>query len=82
MPSGAVALKDFPGDVVELACERCGRRGRYGKARLVAEHGPDVGLPDLRARLAAGCRLVGRHFGNETCGAVFPALAVIDPAAR
>lgn len=74
MPSGALSLSDYPGDAVVLACSKCDRRGRYHKARLVAEHGPDIGLPDLRARLAADCPLIDMQVGNETCGAVYPEL--------
>ena len=55
---------------------------RFSKARLVAEHGEHIGLPDLRARLAVGCRLVTAHIGNETCGAVYPQLAPPDAEAK
>jgi hypothetical protein len=74
MPSGAVSLADYPGETIELACSKCGRRGRYHKARLVAEHGPEIGLPDLRVLLATNCSLIGNRVGNETCGAVYPDL--------
>jgi hypothetical protein len=30
----------------------CGRRGRYNVQRLIAKHGADVKLPDLKAILA------------------------------
>jgi hypothetical protein len=53
MASGALSLGDYPGDLVVLTSEKCGLRGRYHKARLVAEHGEHIGLPDLRAPLAA-----------------------------
>jgi hypothetical protein len=33
-------------------CERCGRYGRYNVKRLLAAHGADAKLPDLRATLA------------------------------
>jgi hypothetical protein len=75
MPSGAVTLADYPGDVIVLACEKCERRGRYSKARLVAEHGPNIKLPDLRHRLAAGCPRVKNPTGNVGCGAIYPDLA-------
>lgn len=52
MPSGAYTLAQFPLEMVELACEKCGRRGRLSKARLIEEHGPDIALPDLRTILA------------------------------
>lgn len=68
MRSGAVSLADYPGDSVELACDKCGRRGRYHKVRLVAEHGPQTGLPDLRMRLAGDCPRALRPIGNDLCG--------------
>ena len=74
MPSGAVSLTDYPGEWVELACSKCARRGRYHKARLVAEHGAEIGLPDLRTLLAADCALIRNRVGNEACGAVYPGL--------
>ena len=76
MPSGAVSLSAYPGDVVVLAWAKCGRRGEYRKSRLIAEHGDAIGLPELRARLAKDCRLITAHVGNETCGAVYPELAL------
>ena len=29
MRNGSLALADYPGDVVHIECERCGRTGRY-----------------------------------------------------
>jgi hypothetical protein len=73
--SGALTLQDYPGDIVVVACPKSGRHGEYRKARLVAEHGADIRLPDLRAVLARDCALVGKVVGNETCGAIYPELA-------
>jgi len=61
MPHGYVTLGEYPTAMVQLACTRCDRRGRYRKDRLIAEHGPDMRLPDLRHKLAAGCPLVGHR---------------------
>lgn len=38
--------------MVELVCNRCGRRGRLRKDRLISKHGSDASLPDLRTRIA------------------------------
>ena len=35
-----------------MACEPCGRRGRFNVERLIAKHGADVKLPDLKMILA------------------------------
>ena len=55
--NGAVTLGDIAGKVamLEAACSRCERRGRYRVARLIAEHGPDMSLPELRFIIAADC---------------------------
>jgi hypothetical protein len=55
MPRGYLTLADYPTAMVRLACDRCDRRGQYRKDRLIAEHGADVVLPDLRHKFAAGC---------------------------
>jgi hypothetical protein len=57
--------------MVELACEKCGRRGRLSKARLIEEHGPDVALPDLRT-IIARCDRAGSM--SDPCGAYYVAL--------
>ena len=71
MPSGAYTLAQFPLEMVELACEKCGRRGRLSKARLIEEHGPDIALPDLRTILAR-CERAGSM--SDPCGAYYVAL--------
>lgn len=35
--------------MLEVACRRCDRRGRFSIARLVAEDGPELALPELYA---------------------------------
>jgi hypothetical protein len=50
--NGSLALRDHPGDVVRLTCEKCGRNGQYRKATLIERYGADIGLPDLREEIA------------------------------
>src|SRR5688572_9801076 len=76
MTSGAVKLADYPGEVIVLACEKCERHGRYSKTRLVAEHGPNMKLPDLRHVLASDCPRVRNPIGNVGCGAIYPELTL------
>jgi len=33
-----------------LSCAKCGRAGQYQKQNLIARHGADFRLPDLRGR--------------------------------
>jgi len=72
VPNGSFTLRQFPHDMVELACDKCGRRGRLSKARLIEEYGADVALPDLRT-LVAKCDRAGSM--SDPCGAYFVALA-------
>jgi hypothetical protein len=63
--TGSIKLRDHPGDVVRLSCEKCGRRGQYRKGKLIAVHGPDIPLPDLRVEVAR-CERQGKM--HDACG--------------
>jgi hypothetical protein len=41
--------------MLEVAWRRCDRRGKLRLARLIAEHGADISLPELRTILAGDC---------------------------
>ena len=71
---GAVTLGDLVGRVerLEVRCLRCERHGRLRLARLIAAHGADAALPDLRYRLAAGCAKAGEANPAERCNVYFP----------
>ena len=71
MPAGSFTLAQFPHEMVELACEKCGRRGRLLKSRLVEEYGADVALPDLRTMIARCDRATSM---SDPCGAYYVAL--------
>jgi hypothetical protein len=73
MSNGALRISDHPTDPVMIACEPCVRRGRLSKTNLITEHG-DIPLPDLLARLTAGC--AGRASLSQRCHARFPDLLV------
>jgi len=45
-------LADYPHATVEIECAKCGRHGRLRTSRLLAEHGPDIKLPDLLGVIA------------------------------
>jgi hypothetical protein len=47
-----VILADVRASTFELACEPCGRRGRYNVERLIAKQGADMRLPELLTTLA------------------------------
>jgi hypothetical protein len=52
MPRDAITLADVRSPTIEIVCEPCRRRGRYNVKRLIAKHGPDMRLPELRTILA------------------------------
>ena len=57
MSTSATLLAHYPGDVVEIVCSKCDRSGCYRKASLVAIHGAEIALRDLRAKMAPDRRL-------------------------
>jgi len=76
--SGAWLLSDVAAAgqrQLDVACRKCDRRGRLSVARLLAEHGPDMSLPDLREHVAVGCpRLKAGVSISDMCGVLFPTL--------
>jgi hypothetical protein len=73
MPFGSLSLAEYPTPTMRLACQRCDRRGRYRVARLIAEHGADTPLPDLRHKLAVAYPLIGHR--ATPCGIYYVDLA-------
>lgn len=57
MKYGAYQLSDVTAAKVVIECEQCGRKGSYATARLIEQHGADIGLPDLLGAIieASGC---------------------------
>ena len=53
MRNGSRSLGDYPGDVVRIECERCGRAGRYRLHGLIERFGADAALPDVLLALAS-----------------------------
>lgn len=60
-PSGSKAIRDgvllsvsvtLQQSMLEVAYARCERRGRLRLDKLLAEHGPELPLPELRVLLA------------------------------
>ena len=62
------AMHDAAGlTALEIACNRCDRRGRLSIARLLAEHGPE-----LRRIIAADCPRMIAGKVPDVCGIHFP----------
>jgi hypothetical protein len=72
MRNGSLALADYPGNVVHITCERCGRAGRYRLDGLIERFGADAALPDMLLALASCER---RADFSRPCGARFTDLA-------
>ena len=63
--TGSIKLRDHPGDLVRLTCDRCGRSGQYRKQNLIDQYGPEIPLPDLRVEIAK-CEREGQM--HDMCG--------------
>jgi hypothetical protein len=55
---------------IAIACQRCGRYGRYNVARLIAAHGADAKLTDLPVTLA-NCEKARSVSVHDRCKARF-----------
>jgi len=51
MANGSLQLREYPGALVRLSCEKCGRSGQYRKQNLIDRYGANTRLPDLRNRM-------------------------------
>ena len=60
---------------------RSDRRGRLSVAKLIAEHGADMRLPDLREILAGDCPRVRAASFNDRCAVHYPQLLRMVTAA-
>ena len=68
--SGSQTLSDLAAPRLDVACEKCGRKGFYSVAKLYAERG-DLRLTDFLSELTSACpnaRSIGWH---ERCAARF-----------
>jgi hypothetical protein len=66
--------------VLDVACNRCDRHGQMHTSRLLAMHGSNLPMPDLRWILAADCpRMIAGRI-HDVCGVHFPGLIGLDLA--
>lgn len=49
--NGAYDLGDVRAARIVLECAACDRRGEYSTQRLLQQHGPDIGMPELKSKL-------------------------------
>jgi hypothetical protein len=71
-----VTLGDLVGRIerLEVRCTRCDRAGRVKLVKLMAQHGPDLPMPELAVRLATDCPKTQATSPVERCFVVFPQL--------
>jgi hypothetical protein len=72
MPGQTFTLAEYPFDMVELACEKCGRHGKLRKTRLIQQHGPEMGVAHLRELLIEDCPKFRKW--HDPCGAYYVGL--------
>jgi hypothetical protein len=55
---GSLSISEYPGDMVRLSCEICGRSGQYRKQNLIEKYGDDMRLRPISTRRIprADCR--------------------------
>ena len=68
---GAIIFSDLIGklDMLRVACDKCGRDGRYRLPRLILDRGADTKLPDWLNDIAAGCPKRHSVNWNDRCRA-------------
>jgi hypothetical protein len=63
--------------MLNVACRKCGRRGRLHTARLLREHGPDKPVPDLIRAPVGECPRLKSTDIYDRCDAHCPDLSAL-----
>ena len=73
---GAITFGDIADrlPMLNVAARNANRRGRLSVAKLIAEHGADMRLPDLREILAGDCPRVRATSFNDRRAVHYPQL--------
>lgn len=71
---GAIIFSDLISrlDLIRVDCNKCGRDGCYGLARLIDKRGRDAKLIDWLDELTAACPKKQAYNMNDPCGARCP----------
>jgi hypothetical protein len=77
--SGAIILSDVAERtaILNVACSRCERAGRYQVENLIAEHGRWFGVPALLALLSVDCPKRQSVSAYDLCGIHCPELPAL-----
>jgi hypothetical protein len=75
---GAIIFRDLVGklDVLNVECDKCGRRGRYHLHRLIERYSIDAKLFDWSNKITADYPKQARNL-NDQCGARCPDLSKV-----
>ena len=73
---GAITFRDLVGklEVLNVECDKCGRRGRYRLHRLIERYGIDAKLFDWSDQITVDCPRKRAKNLNDICGARCPDL--------
>jgi hypothetical protein len=73
---GAIIFSDLIGklDMLRVSCDKCGRDGCYGLAKLIDKRGRDAKLVDWLDELTADCPKKSALNMSDRCGAKCPQL--------
>jgi len=61
--------------VLQVTCDKCGRKGRYAVARLIEQRGPDGKVVDFLAEITADCPKKQAGNMSDQCAARCPDLS-------
>lgn len=77
--SGSILLGQVADHLVtlEIACNRCERKGRAAVDRLMTQHGRLMSVPALLALLSADCPKRQAAKMHDVCGVHLPQLSAI-----
>ena len=64
-------------DALEVACRKCGRKGRYPVARLIEQHGRDAKVVDFLAEITADCPKKQAGNMSDQCATRCPDLPLV-----
>jgi hypothetical protein len=80
MRSGAITFAEIAETLpmLTVVCERCGRRGRYRTAQLVAKYGADANVQPLQDDLTRDCpQKVDPRYPFGKCAPMMPDLLLL-----
>jgi hypothetical protein len=77
MPSAVYTLGDIATrlSLLEVACNRCERRGRLRISRLLTKYSAEMPVPALLRSIAADCPRMHAERISEICGVYCPQLS-------